>query len=215
MLTPIMEWKSIRKFLPQIVPEEKILSVLQAARRAPSWKNIQPWRFIAITQEADKLELASAFSMGGLIKKAPVSIICIGRLDAWERTHQRERLGELLANNGVKMADEEIDKNFLDHDIAKALAAKSTSLMARTFENMGIAYGFMILEAMNQGLGACIVGEIDNELSGVNNKQYHKIKTYFGLTSSEIITAAIILGYPAKDAPVSPRKIDQDIFSLR
>lgn len=215
MLTPIVEWKSIRKFSPQIVPEVKIISVLQAARRAPSWKNIQPWRFIAITKEADKLELASAFSMGGLIKKAPVSIICIGRLDAWERDHQRERLGELLANNGVQMAGEDIDKNFLDHDIAKALAAKSTSLMARTFENMGIAYGFMILEAMNQGLGACIVGEIDNELSGVNNEQYHKIKTYFGLTSSEVITAAIILGYPAKEAPVSPRKIDQDIFSLR
>lgn len=215
MLTPIMEWKSIRKFSSQMVPEDKILSVLQAARRAPSWKNIQPWRFIAITKEADKLELASAFSMGGLIKKAPVSIICIGRLDAWERAHQRERLGELLTNSGVQMTDADIDKHFLDHDIAKALAAKSTSLMARTFENMGIAYGFMILEAMNQGLGACIVGEIDNELSGVNNEQYHKIKTYFGLTSSEIITAAIILGYPAKDAPVSPRKIDQDIFSLR
>jgi hypothetical protein len=47
-----------------------------------------------------------------------------------------------------------IDKTYLNTELAQALAAKSSSLMARTFENMGIASGFIILEAMNQGLGA-------------------------------------------------------------
>ncbi len=56
---------------------------------------------------------------------------------------------------------------------------------------MGKAYGFMILEAMNQGQGACIVGELDNELVTVNDGDIMN-KQYFGLDESQIITAAII-----------------------
>lgn len=214
MLKQITEWKSVRKFASRPVEEEKILDVMNAGRRAPSWKNIQPWRFIAVTGEADKTKLAEGFSMGVLIKKAPAVILCVGKLAAWEHTHQRDRLRELMSNSGVAMSNEDIDKTFLNNQIAQALADKSSSLMARTFENMGIAYGFMILEAMNQGLGACIVGEIDNELSGVDSSKYGEIKSHFNLDASEIITAAIILGYPAKDFPVSPRKPENDIFQV-
>ena len=214
MLKQITEWKSVRKFASQPVEEEKILDVMNAGRRAPSWKNIQPWRFIAVTGEADKAKLAEGFSMGVLIKKAPAVIMCVGNLAAWERTHQRDRLRELMSNSGVAMSNEDIDKTFLNNQIAQALANTSSSLMARTFENMGIAYGFMILEAMNQGLGACIVGEIDNELSGVDSSKYGEIKAHFNLDATEIITAAIIIGYPAKDLPVSPRKPEGDICKI-
>ncbi len=214
MLKQITEWKSVRKFASQPVEEEKILDVMNAGRRAPSWKNIQPWRFIAVTGEADKAKLAEGFSMGVLIKKAPAVIMCVGNLAAWERTHQRDRLRELMSNSGVAMSNEDIDKTFLNNHIAQALANTSSSLMARTFENMGIAYGFMILEAMNQGLGACIVGEIDNELSGVDSSKYGEIKAHFNLDATEIITAAIIIGYPAKDLPVSPRKPKDDICQI-
>jgi len=214
MLKQITEWKSVRKFATQPVEEEKILDVMNAGRRAPSWKNIQPWRFIAVTGEADKAKLAEGFSMGVLIKKAPAVIMCVGNLAAWERTHQRDRLRELMSNSGVAMSNDDIDKTFLNNQIAQALANTSSSLMARTFENMGIAYGFMILEAMNQGLGACIVGEIDNELSGVDSSKYGEIKAHFNLDATEIITAAIIIGYPAKDLPVSPRKPEDDICQI-
>lgn len=215
MLSPIAEWKSVRKFLPQPVENEKLVQVMQAGRRAPSWKNIQPWRFIALTETVDKDKLAAGFSMGALIKKAPAVILCVGTLGSWEREHQRDRLRELLANTGVAMANEEIDKTFLNNQIAQALANTTSSLMARTFENMGIAYGFMILEAVNQGLGACIVGEIDNELSGVDSVRYSEIKSYFGLSDTDIITAAIILGYPARESAVSPRKPEDAVFQIR
>ncbi len=215
MLAQISDWKSVRKFLPQPVEQEKIISIMQAGRRAPSWKNIQPWKFIALTGSPDKDKLAAGFSMGALIKKAPAVILCVGKLGSWERDHQRDRLRELLANTGVTMANDDIDKTFLNNQIAQALANTTSSLMARTFENMGIAYGFMILEAMNQGLGACIVGEIDNELSGVDSVMYNEIKSYFGLDGTDIITAAIILGYPARESVVSPRKPEDDVFQIR
>lgn len=214
MLKQISEWKSVRKFTNQPVEDEKILNVMRAGQRAPSWKNIQPWRFIAVTGEADKAKLAEGFSMGALIKKAPAVILCVGTLASWNRDHQRDCLRELLSNTGVTMSNEDIDKTFLNNQIAQALANTSSSLMARTFENMGIAYGFMILEATNQGLGACIVGEIDNELSGVDSSKYCEIKSYFDLNATEIITAAIIVGYPSKISAISPRKPESAICQI-
>jgi nitroreductase len=118
----------------------------------------------------------------------------------------------LMENAGATMSDADIDKTYLDSTLAQALATNPSAIMARTFENMGIAYGFLILEAMNQGLGACIVGEVGNELVAVNNEKYREVKAYFGLGETDIITAAIVLGYPAKEGPISPRKPENEVI---
>ena len=44
----IKKRKSIRKYMPKSVEPEKLEKIFQAARFAPSWKNMQCWRFIAI-----------------------------------------------------------------------------------------------------------------------------------------------------------------------
>lgn len=44
--------RAVRKFTDQPLPEETILAILNAGRRAQSSKNTQPWRFIAITDKA-------------------------------------------------------------------------------------------------------------------------------------------------------------------
>lgn len=214
MLSEIANRSSVRKFDTKPVTKEQLISVMEAGRRAPSWKNIQPWKFIAIEKEIDKQKLSEAFAMGALIRRAPVVILCVGLLEAWEKNNQHRRLKELLKNSGFSMSDEDICKTYLDSDLAQALARKSSSLMARTFENMGIAYSFMILEAMKQGLGACIVGELDNELVALNDKKYNEVKRYFGLDDSQIITAAIILGVPAQEVVASPRKPASETYSF-
>ncbi|AEF95524.1 nitroreductase [Desulfotomaculum nigrificans CO-1-SRB] len=215
MLKEISEWKSVRKFTSEPVTKDKLLSIMQAGRRAPSWKNIQPWKFIAITEEKDRAKLAEVFTMGVLIKKAPAVILCVGTLQSWVKAHQLERLKELMGAAGIAMTDEEIEKRYLNHELAQSLSIKPASIMSRTFENMGIAYGFMILEAMHLGLGACIVGEVDNELVAVNDQKYAEIKSYFNLSETEVITAAIIVGYPAKELPLTPRKPESEIIFFK
>lgn len=44
----IKKRKSIRKYMPKSVEPEKLERIFQAARYAPSWKNLQCWRFMAI-----------------------------------------------------------------------------------------------------------------------------------------------------------------------
>lgn len=45
----ILQRRSVRRFLPDPVPEADILEMLECARWAPSDTNQQPWRFVVIT----------------------------------------------------------------------------------------------------------------------------------------------------------------------
>jgi len=53
--------RAIRQFTDQPLPEEAVLTILNAGRRAQSSKNSQPWNFIAIT---DKTSLQSLSECG-------------------------------------------------------------------------------------------------------------------------------------------------------
>ena len=50
--------KSIRRYKPDLVPDDSILKVLEAARLAPSGGNRQPWHFIVVKDKETKRELA-------------------------------------------------------------------------------------------------------------------------------------------------------------
>jgi nitroreductase len=43
--------RSIRKFLPEAVPEGLIRGILETARWSPSWGNTQPWEIVVVTGE--------------------------------------------------------------------------------------------------------------------------------------------------------------------
>ena len=49
---------TIRRWKPTPVEKEKIVKVLEAGRRAPSWGNVQPWRYIVVQDKARIEELA-------------------------------------------------------------------------------------------------------------------------------------------------------------
>lgn len=71
--------RSIRKYKDTPVEREKIEQVLDAARLAPSWKNLQCWRFLVLTDPARKEVLLSAFAEDNPGRKAflqaPVAIV--------------------------------------------------------------------------------------------------------------------------------------------
>lgn len=51
--------RSIRKYKPDPVPQEKLEYVLEAARWAPSWGNRQCWRFTVVTDEDKRKAIAT------------------------------------------------------------------------------------------------------------------------------------------------------------
>lgn len=50
--------RSIRRFADRPVEDEKLQAVLEAARQAPSWANLQCWRFVVVRDAALKLAIS-------------------------------------------------------------------------------------------------------------------------------------------------------------
>ena len=71
--------RSIRRYKPDPVEEDKLTRVLDAARLAPSWKNMQCWRFIVVRGETGKAGILTGFDDSNPGKKAitaaPVMIV--------------------------------------------------------------------------------------------------------------------------------------------
>jgi nitroreductase len=74
--------RSIRKYKDIPVERETIVQVLDAARLAPSWKNMQCWRFLVLTDVAKRETLLSVFADDNPGKKAfmqaPAAIVICG-----------------------------------------------------------------------------------------------------------------------------------------
>ncbi|MBQ2331225.1 MAG: nitroreductase family protein [Bacteroidales bacterium] len=69
--------KSVRSYTDEPVTPEQVETLLRAAMAAPSGKNVQPWRFVVVTQPETKQKLAVGFNK--MIAKAPVVIVVCGQ----------------------------------------------------------------------------------------------------------------------------------------
>ncbi len=83
VLRTIKNRRTIRRFKPDPIDDEKLQAILDAGRWAPSFSNLQPWRFIVIRDqnlkdELDKAARESVLHLG--INEAPVVIlVCVDR----------------------------------------------------------------------------------------------------------------------------------------
>ena len=71
----IKERRSVRAFTPEMVSEEEIMKIIDAARWAPSAGNIQPWEFIIVRRPEIKRGLSAAALNQTFIEEAPVVIV--------------------------------------------------------------------------------------------------------------------------------------------
>src|SRR5450830_1397813 len=56
--------RAMRRLKPDPVPEELVWKVLEAATRAPSGGNLQPWRFVVVTDPAKKNKIGEWYLDG-------------------------------------------------------------------------------------------------------------------------------------------------------
>ena len=66
--------RAVRKFTPDPLPEETILAILNAGRRAQSSKNTQPWHFIAITDKETLKQLSECGEWAGHLAGAALGV---------------------------------------------------------------------------------------------------------------------------------------------
>lgn len=71
-------------FAPDPVPPEVIEQALAIAAEAPSGYNFQPWRFLVLTEPAQKARLRKAAFNQDKITQAPVVIVAFGQREGWK-----------------------------------------------------------------------------------------------------------------------------------
>lgn len=76
VFTAIANRRSIRKYEDREVEEVKLKQILEAARLAPSAKNMQDWRFVIVKDKKLRQALVPAAENQTFVGQAPVVIIC-------------------------------------------------------------------------------------------------------------------------------------------
>jgi nitroreductase len=194
---------TIRRWQQKPVEKEKIVQVLEAGRRAPSWGNVQPWRYIVIQDRAKIEELAKLGGGQPHISTAPVVIICCGDINAFSKKMHRESLKQLIEAGVMDWPDELLDNVILGSDQFAPYRLGDQVMTIKASEQLMISIGFMTLEALNQGLGSCWAGAI-------SPKGVHEL---MNLPNNWFVHDYLLLGYADETPKPRPRKpVTETVF---
>ena len=81
VLGAIRKRYSCRSYADRPVEREKLECILNAARLAPSAKNLQDWRFVVVTDGQKRRRLAEAANNQMFVAQAPVVIVACSNSD--------------------------------------------------------------------------------------------------------------------------------------
>lgn len=73
----VQERRSIRAYQDKPVPREKLEKILEAGRLAPSARNIEPWHFIAVTDDEKRKALSKGL-YAKFLRQSPLVIVACG-----------------------------------------------------------------------------------------------------------------------------------------
>ncbi|MEM4700445.1 MAG: nitroreductase family protein [Candidatus Nezhaarchaeales archaeon] len=141
VLEAIKGRRSIRRFRPDEVEEEKLRLVLEAARWAPSWANTQCWRFVVVRDRGVRGRLAEAVPEGNRGRRAVLEAPVVIALCA-----ERGRSGFIRGQPGS-------DKGDWWFMFDAGLAAQNLTLAAHALGLGTLHIGWMDAKKASQVLG--------------------------------------------------------------
>jgi nitroreductase len=102
VLESIRKRYSCRAYQDRPIEQEKLDCIFESAQLAPSAKNLQDWRFVAVTDKETKRKLAEAANNQMFLEKADVIIV------ACSNSSELMRCGQALGPIDVAIALEHI-----------------------------------------------------------------------------------------------------------
>lgn len=199
----IEERKSVRKYLEKDIPMDVLKKILEAGRLAPSWTNVQPWKFILVKSQEGKDMLCELACGQPHVKKCNALIVCIADKNGWSR----EEYFKVFKQKGL--ADAAIE-NLMTIPAYYPPLLGDAIVDLRTVEQLTYAVSYMMLEAEDNGVQSCIIGAIANEYTKINPELSAAVKEKLGLNENEVIATMITLGYEQDSQPTVKLRKDFD-----
>lgn len=204
----IDQWKSVRRYQQKQIESEKVREILEAARRAPSWQNLQPWHFLVIESAEGKEKLAEICATGKIVKYSPVCIALFGDTSGFDKNKSIKSVHDLMEN---KMTQDQV-ADYLDNPLASPEHGRDNIILARLLEQVSYAASFMILKAKQLGIGSCVLGGVENSLTTISDK-YDEVRQFFNIPEKFEMLALVTLGYSDENEKLRSRKDLDDVVS--
>lgn len=155
ILPEIAGRRSIRRFAPEPLDPASIKRILESARRAPSAKNRQAWRFIVVTEPDTREKIQQA---------------CFGQ----EYVGQAPAIFVLCTTN-------------VEYEMPNGIHSYPVDL--------GVAAGFMLLQAEHERLGTCPVTYFEER----------EVKAVLSVPYKMRVVMLVCVGKPDEDPPLTQR----------
>lgn len=183
---------SVRAFAKEPLTADAITELLEAARSAPSSLNTQPWRFKVVTDPADLawFGTSEATRRQGWMAGAAAIFICCADLAHYVKDSQS---AAFFFRDNKLIEGEPMDG--IDAYVAREASAAEQAKFGACAMNTAIAESFLMLRAVEMGLGTCWVGMFDEA----------NIKARFAIPEGMRIVNIMAVGRP-DEAGVPPRK---------
>jgi nitroreductase len=198
--------RSIRFMLPyKPVEPEKIQRMLEAARIASHWGNVQSLRAVVVFKDTAPPEVVKAITApvaGFQIRIAPVVIVWYVETAAVDE--QSDRLRELLKAGALGFGEDK--EEALERQLIPFFSGIKERLKEPGMNEMDCGQGIAqaTLMAFEQGLGTCLLGGGNTE----------KMKQNLGLPESARILILQTVGYPAESPDAGGQRPRQPFESL-
>ena len=193
LLELISSRKSVRKYSAKHISDDDLRKILEAGRLAPSWMNVQSWKFILIKSQENK-DLLSELSIGQQqVKNADALIVCVADTKAW---------------NEAKITD-------IQNPALNPALQCENGIVIRSLEQVIYAVSYMMLEASSLGISSCIIGAFGSDVTKILPEVHEKARKALNLQDGQIISTIIALGYDAENKEtVKTRKSFDEVAAL-
>lgn len=188
VMNAIINRKSVRRYSERSISDEVLNKILEAGRLAPSWVNVQPWKFIVVKNQETKDLLSLASGGQKQVKSANVLICCVADLDSWNKTN----FGKVLEQKGL---DEQTRESIVTSKLLNPSTLGEQTALLRSVEQVTYAVAYMTLAAEEQGVGCCVIGATSNELTRLDDAQAEQVKTKLNLNDRQVLVDILALGY--------------------
>lgn len=177
LLDAIQQRYACREFIAdQPVSTEELTVLLEAGRLAPSAFGLEPWRFVTVTETAEKATLAHACSDQPAATSAAAFVVVIALVEKLDpdSDYVRARFqAEARGQDAMPIYD--AYRHFYHADSIAAWAQGQCNFAA----------AHMLLQAAHLGIGSCPIGGFDTDA----------LATTLSVEPSEIPTLVIALGH--------------------
>jgi nitroreductase len=137
---------SCRNYQEKSVEKDKLDNILEAARLAPSAKNLQDWRFVVVTEKQIRQKVADCTNRPEVFRKAGVIIAACSVSD------EVMRCGQAVAPIDVSIALEHIALQATELGLGTCWIGSFDTDKVRAI--LGIADNIQIIELMTLGYAA-------------------------------------------------------------